>query len=53
MDLADTPAKEVPRSSEHQAASFSDRARHRLRKIGAVVASVAAIGAIVSGLAGY
>jgi adenylate cyclase len=32
---------------------YSDRLRHRLRNIGAAIASVAAIGAIVGGLTGY
>jgi TolB-like protein len=32
---------------------YSDRLRHRLRNIGAAIASVAAIGAIIGGLTGY
>jgi len=32
---------------------YSDRLRHRLRNIGAAIASVAAIGAVVGGLTGY
>jgi hypothetical protein len=32
---------------------YADRLRHRLRNIGAAIASVAAIGAVVGGLTGY
>ncbi|WP_426437449.1 tetratricopeptide repeat protein [Bradyrhizobium genosp. P] len=53
MDGADTPVHDAPKLNDGKIGSFSARARHRLRKLGAVVASVAAVGAVVGGLAGY
>lgn len=44
---------DAPNLSDSKYVSFSLRARDRLKRIGAVVASVAAVGAVVGGLAGY
>jgi adenylate cyclase len=40
-------------ASQRKSGHFSDRLRHRLRYVGAGIASVAAIGAVIGGLAGY
>jgi hypothetical protein len=53
MDGADTPGNDAPKLNDGKSASFFARARHRLKKLGAIIASVAAIGAVASGLAGY
>jgi TolB-like protein len=42
-----------PAAPRKESRFYSDRLRHRLRNIGAAVASVAAIGAVVGGLTGY
>ena len=44
----ETPVNDTPKLDGADSASFSDRARQRLRKIGAIVASIAAVGAVVS-----
>lgn len=49
----ETPVNDTPKLDGADSASFSDRARQRLRKIGAVIVSIAAVGAVVSGLSGY
>ena len=53
MDGADAPVTDAPNLNDSKSASFSARARHRFRKIGAVIASVAAVGAVLGGIAGY
>ena len=53
MDGADVPVSDAPNPNDSKSASFSARARQRLKKIGAIIASVGAIGAVVGGLAGY
>jgi TolB-like protein len=55
-DANTTGASDNPEVNDKPAASaqvFSDRLRHRLRNIGAAIASVAAIGAVIGGLTGY
>ena len=49
----DTPVSDTPKLDGADSASFSDRARQPLRKIGAVIVSIAAVGAVVGGLSGY
>ena len=49
----DTPVSDTPKLDGADSASFSNRARQRLRKIGAVIVSIAAVGAVVGGLSGY
>ena len=49
----ETPVNDTPKLDGADSASFSDRARQRLRKIGPVIASIAAVGAVVGGLSGY
>ena len=43
----------APAQSLESPARISDRLRHRLRTTGAAIASLAAVGAVISGLAGY
>jgi len=42
-----------PAAPQEKPSRFSDRLRHRLRILGAAIASLAAIGAVIGGLAGY
>jgi hypothetical protein len=42
-----------PAALQEKSRFSSDRLRHRLRNIGAAIASVAAIGAVIGGLTGY
>ncbi|MFK4502365.1 TolB-like protein [Bradyrhizobium japonicum] len=51
--MADTPLNDAPKLNDSKSASFSTRLRLRLGKLGAIIASVAAVGAVVGGLAGY
>lgn len=44
-------AESAPPKGKH--ARFSDRLRHHLRIVGAAIASLAAVGAVIGGLAGY
>ena len=53
MDGADVPVSDAPNPNDSKSTSFSARVRQRLKKIGAIIASVGAIGAVVGGLAGY
>jgi TolB-like protein len=53
MDGVDTSVNDAPKPDDPKSASFFGRAGHRLKKVGAIIASVAAVGAVVSGLAGY
>jgi adenylate cyclase len=43
----------APAQPSESPARISDRLRHRLRTTGAAIASLAAVGAVVSGLTGY
>lgn len=42
-----------PAAPQEKSRFYSDRLRHRLRNIGAAIASIAAIGAVIGGLTGY
>jgi TolB-like protein len=53
MDGANVPVSDAPNPNDSKSASFSARVRQRLKKIGAIIASVGAIGAVIGGLAGY
>ncbi|MGY3445993.1 MULTISPECIES: tetratricopeptide repeat protein [unclassified Bradyrhizobium] len=52
MDSADQPAN-APKLSARVSISVAARARHYFKRFGTVIASIAAVGAVAGGLAGY